>query len=732
MSHVAATTPPPGALRAGLLEIDEQRVDGRAKVSGDAAYSADFAMPSMLWAAFAISPHPHARIVSIDTRAAAAVPGVAGILTGRDIGERFLGRRLFDWPVLAFDRVRFIGEYVAAVAAESREVAEEAAAAIEVEYEALPPIFEADEALEKDALRVHEHPEKYHYLGPQRPPVFHPNVQGHHVMVKGDVEAAFAAADRIFEHTFTTPRYHAGYLETRATMVWIDAAEIVHVISTNKTPFMLREQMSICTGLPQESIVIEPSYIGGDFGGKGLSIDEFVCYYLARATRRPIKCVRSYLSDIQSTTTRHASRITIKSGLSNEGRFTATSLRALFNGGAYAGGKPAPAIVPGLPPKFPYNFPNARVERIAVYTNTIPGGHVRAPGDIQFAFAFESHVDMIAKELRIDPLEFRLRNAIAGDESDVDGVVYKEPAAVAVLETLRVEGRYDEHLPPGRGRGISLCVRHIGGGKTSVVLELQRDGRVEVQSGAVEQGTGVQTVMQRVVAETLGIEPQFVTVARWGTDRIAFDPGAGGSRLTHVDGRAAIAAAEQLRTALEQAGWPQRPWNEVVAEALRAGPVRVVGTYEHQHSHDPEWSNFSGYLVDVSVDGETGALTIHDVILVADVGTIINPVAHRGQLTGGFVFGLGHALTEELHLEDGKITNLSLGEYKLPTQMDVPPFRMIALQQTGGPGPFGAKMAGELSTAGVAPALANAIAAACGARVTALPLTAERIYAALT
>jgi CO/xanthine dehydrogenase Mo-binding subunit len=279
---------PRTATPTGRFNEDEFRVDGNLKTSGQAKYTSDFALPGMLWADFVPGTMAHAKIVSIDTAAARAMPGVHAVLTGRDIGEHYFGRRLCDWPVLSIDRVRFIGEFVAAVAADTPQIAQAAAAAITVEYEELPGLFDTEEALLPDALVLHEHPEKYPFMFPKRPVHSHPNIQGYGDTTIGDVAAGFAQADRIFEHTFTTPRYHGGYLEPRATMVWIDDAGIVHVISTNKSPFSLREQFAVTTGLPQDRFVVHPSYIGGEFGAKGLSVEEFPCYYLAAATGRPV------------------------------------------------------------------------------------------------------------------------------------------------------------------------------------------------------------------------------------------------------------------------------------------------------------------------------------------------------------------------------------------------------------------------------------------------------------
>jgi CO/xanthine dehydrogenase Mo-binding subunit len=721
------------------FRADEARYDGRVKVLGEAQYTADFAMPGMLWAAFVSSTMAHARIVSIDTSAAREMPGVHAVLTGADIGEHYFGRRLCDWPVLSLDRVRFIGEYVVAVAAETAEIAQAAAALVEIEYEELPCLFDTEAALEPDALILHEAPEKYPFMFPKRPQHPHKNIQGQVIStVGGDVDAALAAADRVFTYTFTTPRYHGGYIEPRATLVWIDGAGVVHVISTNKGPFGLREQIATTTGLPKEKIVIHPSYIGGDFGAKGLSVEEFPCYYLAQATGRPVKFVRAYVDDIRSTNVRHASKVTVTFGVSHAGKFSALDVRALFDGGAYAAGKVIPTIVPGPDTKSPYGIPNQRFDRLAVYTNTVPGGFVRAPGEFQITFAMESAVDLIARELGIDALELRVLNAAREGDVDIEHHPFLEPRAVEVLETLKRESAWGAPLARGRGVGVALAVRHIGGGKTSLVLRPCADGSIDIFSGTTEVGMGILTVIQRVVSAELGIDEGLVRVARHATDVVPFDPGIGASRTTHIVGQAALDAARHLKRDLDaivadHAGAPLG-WADAMAALVRTKGTEhtYTGTYDGEHAYGtPDYNNFAGFAIDVSVDEQTGMVTINDVVHVVDVGTVINPIAHRGQIDGGFLMGLGHAVTEELVVEDGRITNLSFADYKLPTQKDMPPLRVIQLESNAGPGPFGARAIGEVNTSIVGPALANAVHAAIGIRIPTLPITAERVYQAL-
>ena len=711
------TATPTTSTTPAILGTDEARIDGHGKVSGQTKYTADFAREGMLWAAFVASPYAHARIASIDTSAATAMAGVHAVLTGADIGERFFGCMLKDWPILAYERVKFIGEYVVAVAADTRAIAEAAAAAIDVEYEELPAALDPEAAIADDAPPFHPNDELFKYGLGERPARPHRNMQGYDILRKGDPEKAFAGADRAFEHTFTTPRTHAGYIEPRATLVWIDNAGALHVLSTNKSPFALRDQLVMATGLPKDKVIIHPSFVGGEFGGKALTIEEFPLYFLAAATKRPVKHVRSHADDVRSTHVRHAAKIRVRIGTKNDGTIEALDIRVLFDGGAYAAGKPVPWLMPGRAPKLPYKIEHAQVERMTAYTNTIPGGFVRAPGDIQTIFAVESLIDMIAKDLRIDPLELRMRNAVVEGDTDLEGNPFAEPRAREMLETVRKELGWDKPLPAGRGRGLSLTARHIAGGKTSFIVTAREDGSIAVDTGSSEPGVGTLTVIQRVLAAELGVDPKRITVERGATDAVPWDPGIGGSKGTLLLGRAALDAARKLRAAL----------------ALpHDGPVSVTGEGDYMHQHgDPIWLNFGAYGVDLSVDQDTGALTIHDVVFVADVGTIINPIAHRGQIDGGFLMGLGSALTEELQIEDGRLVNIALSDYKLPCQRDMPPFRVIMMEPGNGPGPYGARAAGEFNTSGVAPAISNAIAAACGVRLDRLGLTAERIYEAL-
>ena len=711
------------------LEHPEARIEGRAKVTGAARYAADVRMPGMLWAAFVASPHPHARVVGIDATEALAMAGVHAVISGTDTAPARLGRRLFDWPVLAWDQARFIGDHVAAVAADSRAGAEAAARAIRIEYEVLPAVFEPEAALADGAPVLHPALASYPFSGPplrERP---HPNMQGHEVHEHGDVAKGMREAAAVFEHTFTLERNHPGYLEPRSSLVWIDKG-IVRVVTTNKAPFVLRSQLARGLAIPEEQIVVDAGYIGGDFGGKGLSIDEFSLYFLARATGRPVMAMTRYTDDLQSTNSRHGGTIWMRTGVSAEGKIVAHESRVVLNGGAYAAGKPVPNLLPGdsMLTLAGYHIPNARVEAMTVYTNSLPAGHARAPGQSQNAFAAESHVDLIARALKIDPLEFRSRNAIRPGDLDILGHEWDNPVVPEVLARLAALSRWGEPRGTGRGRGLGLCVRHVGRGKSSLELEVEPDGGVAVLTGVPDQGGGALTMIQRVVAAELGIAVDRVRVRRGTTAEALFDPGVGGSRVTPIVGAAALDGAHALRARLEELAPGVAP-GEALGLPQSAGQ-KVIGRHSRENGEGAERYGVCGYAIEVAVDPETGAVRVIDAVLVIDSGTVINPVAHRGQLEGGFVYGLGQTLMEELPVEDGRVLNTNLGDYKIACISDVPPLRISLITSDPGPGPFGAKSVGELANAAVGPAIANAIADAIGARLYRLPISAEQVLEA--
>jgi CO/xanthine dehydrogenase Mo-binding subunit len=710
-----------------VIDTPEYRVEGYDKVTGRAKYTADIRRDGMLEAAYLRSPHAHARVVSVDTSDALAMPGVHAVLTGADVRPAHLGRRLQDWPLLAWDRVRFIGDRVAVVAADSLAQAEAAAACIAVEYEILPAVFDPVDALANDQIALHPDAASYHTIGSTGAVYPHPNIQGRAAVEHGDVDLAFEQAARTFEHTFDTPRTFQGYLEPHASVVWMENGRF-HVISTNKAPFKLREQLSASLGLREDEFVIQNTYIGADFGGKGFSIDEYVLVLLTRASGRPVRYLTKYADDLRATNTRHAAHLRLRTAVDAENRITAHIGEIVFDGGAYAAAKPGAALVPGgAPLTLPgYRVPNARMTCTAVYTNNVPGGHARTPGAPQTSFAAESHIDLIARELAIDPLEFRLLNAIRPGEPDVSGKQWHDPSMVDVLERLRAGTDWTGPTPRGRGRGYSIGIRHAPGGpdgNARLSASVTPDGCVEILTGVPDQGGGSHTAMQRVAADALGLDLNRIRIRQGNTDEALYDAGAGGGRVTPITVGGAWAAAVAMKARLEELA-PGEPVAKQVDRAAYEGGISVEAEFAHDNA-----GLFStcAYAVEVEVDPDTGRVRITDCVLVVDTGTVINPIGFRGQLVGGFSNGVGQALMEEISIVAGTVLNPNLETYKLPTMLDTPPLRIIELADHKGNGPFGAKSIAELTNVSIAPAIANAIHDATGVRVTSLPLTPEKI-----
>src|SRR5215471_11047065 len=392
----------------GTVGASVEQLEATLKVTGRAQYGADDSVPGMLWCSFVRSTVPHARIVRIDVTRALATPGVHAIITGRDIPSRLWGRRLQDVPVLAIDRVRFIGEKVAAIAADSRSAAEQAVRNVEVEYEELPAVFDPAVALE-GAVLLHDAEAQYD----DAPASWgaRPNVQSWVTQSHGDVEEAFARADRVVEHEFRTQAVHQGYIEPHAYLARVDPSGGVFISAPNKMPKRSQELLAPLFDLPIESVEFRPTIIGGDFGGKGSLMDAPAVIYLAQRTRRPVKYVASYTEDLIAANPRHSGTIRIKSGLKADGTIIARQALVLWEAGAYGGFKPSPSVsVGGHQLVGSYDIPNYRLDIACVYTNSVPRGHARAPGSPQCYFAAESHMDMLAREMGMDPVDFRLRN----------------------------------------------------------------------------------------------------------------------------------------------------------------------------------------------------------------------------------------------------------------------------------------------------------------------------------
>jgi carbon-monoxide dehydrogenase large subunit len=710
------------------------RLDGIEKVSGAARYSGDVTLPGVVWGKALRSPLPHARILRIDTSRAKALPGVLAVLTAQDLPDILVGRRMFDMPILARDRVRFVGEKVAAVAAVDPDIAEEALALIDVEYEDLPAVFDPVEAIKQGAPVLHENPGAYEGAPSERP---HPNVQSVLRFKLGDVEAGFREADRIFEHTFRTQLDHQGYLEPHAGVVAIDNDDRVQVWASNKMPFRLKELLSHALRLPPEQIRVNLTPIGGDFGGKGSLMDLPLAYHLARATGRPVKMLMRYTEELMAGNPRHPAVITMRTGVKKDGRIVARQVKALFNSGAYAAFKPAPSVNLGGTGMGAgvYRIPNLLIEAFCVYSNNIPCGHARSPGEPQMVFAGESHMDMIAHELALDPADLRRRNLLRDGDHLANGHHLEHVRASDTLEAaLKASHWAEPKAGPWIGRGMAMTHRHIGVGFTNARVRLETSGTVTLSIALPDTGTGAHLVLRQVVAEVLGLSLDEVEIEVANTDDFTTDSGVGGSRVTHTGGRAAYHAAETLKAQIEteatKHGIPPGSLAAIARAAAKDGRTLEASHFYDAKAHAAVTS-FTAQVAEVAVDPATGQVTVRHFTTAHDVGTIINPIGHQGQIEGGLVQGLGFALIEEMKTEDGRISTLSLGDFKLPTIQDIPPLTTVILQDPVGPGPFNAKAIGEGSISAVAPAVANAVADACGVRIFDLPITAEKVFFAL-
>ena len=729
------------------------RQEGPDKVSGKFLYSADIALPGMIWGKVLRSPFPHARIVKIDASEAMKLPGVRAVITGKDTAGMRVGRMVRDVPLLAEDKVRFVGEKVAAVAADDPDIVEEALLLIDVEYETLPAVYDAVEAMEPGAPLVHDgSPTFESSSGPVQP---QGNILNHSTWSNGDLEQGFSESDRIFEHTFTTTWVHQGYMEPYACIVDVDDDGRLQVWANNKVPYTLRRQLSDCLGISEDRILVNPCGIGGDFGGKSPAMNVPLAYLLSQRSGRPVKMIMSYIEELMAGNPRHPSVITIKTGVKNDGRFWARQSRVVYNGGAYAGFRGRPGLAGSRDAAGgQYHIPNFQIDSYMMYTNSVPCGSYRAPGQPQVAFAVESHTDMIAQEMGIDPYELRLRNVVRDGQVCATGASYKH---LRGEETLRAVAEAADWGSPksGRyvGRGMSLGQRPQGQSVYSAKVSMDQDARVTFFTLVPETGTGAHTVGRQVVAEDLGVPVEDVMAVQMDTDGGPTDSGAGSG--SSVGGtRAALAAAQGVRQKLtlmaaEFYGWPEEriifrggrvlvdgdsesgvPLQELASRVVAAigAPISFAMTTT---AEEPEVTCFCAQVAEVEVDPETGEVKLNKFVTAHDVGTIHNPLTHQGQIDGAVIQGVGYALMEELLSEEGYIATLSMGDVKTPNIQDIPELVTVLAESTGGNGPYGAKTIGEQPLPPVAPAIANAVFDAVGVRIQDLPITSEKVLAAL-
>jgi len=720
------------------------RVEGRDKVSGAATYAVDVVLPGMLWGKNVRSPVAHARIVSIDTSRALALTGVRAVITAADLPQKRVGRALGDYEVLCSERVRFVGDVVAAIAADSLETAEAAAELVDVVYEELPAVFDPVDSLKADAPVLH--PQVRSYRGfPEDVPADLRNVTSRLVVERGDLTAGFAEADVVVEATYRTPIQHQVYLEPYNCVARIGEDGRAEFWGLNKIPFALRNELSGTLDLPTDQILMHAVHMGGEFGAKASPGDAPAAYYLARATGRPVKFVNSYQEELIAGTPRHSAVIKIRTGAKRDGTITAWDAQVLWNGGAYSGHKP-PLFNGNLGGSNNaagwWTIPNVRIEALMVYTNNAPCAYFRSPGQPQTVFAAEAQMDAVARELGMDRIAIRLKNL----PSDTFAGQAVQRAADAIS--------WSSAKPKNVGRGVAVGARGTGAGTATSDVTLNPDGTVTAITALPDQGTGGLTVVAQIVAEAWNVPLDRVNVVHGDTDMLPIDVGSGGSSITNSAGHAVMAASRKVQEQLaplaaqmlgaSEAEWLDGAWHavgssagraisveELATEMLRPGDERAHGQVTLAPDRSPN-QLYCGQAAEVEVDPETGSVHLLKIATVQDVGTIINEIGHQGQIDGCVVQGIGLALTEEIGVEEGRVTTQNLGDYKIPSERDIPELITINVPADNlGPGPFNAKGIGETPHVPTAAAIANAVADAIGAPLYQLPLTAERVLEAI-
>ncbi len=729
------------------------RAEGPDKVTGRSVYAADISLKGLLWGKILRSPHPYARIRLIDASKARRVPGVMAVVTGQDIPGHLVGKSFRDMPVLCWEVVRFVGDRVAAVAAETPEAAEEALGLIHVEYDELPAVFDPLQAMQADAPRIHENIGAYD--GPSKGGLALdvPNGLTRLAWHKGDVERGFREADLVLAHTFRIPARHQGYIEPHAGVIAIERDGRIQVWAAAKNPSGIRTQLAKAIGAPEERIRVNVVNVGGEFGGKGDAIDLPIAYFLARESGRPVKIVMSYAEELTAGNPAHPTVVTLRSGVKRDGRIVARDMRVIHASGAYAALKPNAALATWHYAGGPYRVENASIEFLQIYTNTVPGGYFRSPGSVQTFFALESHTDILAQELGMDPAEFRLRNLISEGEEDALGQRLRDVRFREVLQAALNAANWQKHKShQGRGRGIALYGRHIGGEETGVILTVESDGSLTLLTPVFDQGAGTHTIMRQLVAEEMGVPVQQVRVVVGDTDVAPHDDGGPrASRVTYVASRIVATACEELRARLKEEAARMLECSAEETEyrggqfRLREDPSQQVSlrkivahagapialTVNDKAPYPEDVSYICAQIAEVAVDTETGEVRLQRFVTAHDVGTIINPITHQGQIDGGVVMGVGQALTEELVMDNGAITTASLADYKLLTAADIPELKTVLVRSDGSVAPYEVKAIGEFANNSPPAAIANAVADAVGVRLFELPITAEKIYRAL-
>jgi CO/xanthine dehydrogenase Mo-binding subunit len=734
------------------------RLEGQAKVTGRAEYVHNLRLPGMLYGKIVRSTVAHGRIVKLDVSAARALEGVYRVVTIEDVRKvvpnPFYGPAFHDQPILAAGKVHYVGEPVAVVLARDPHVADAAAQLVEAEYEELPAVFDEVEATTSKAI-VHDElkpagtfPDLKHLKGRRDT-----NVALDFHLRRGDVAAALAQADHVFEHTFRTQQVLHLALEPYVSIGEpTDTGLTIHTAS--QSPSFVRIEIARLLGWPENKVRVKVPYLGGGFGGKLYIKLEALVAALALLVRRPVK-ISLTMEEQFYTLTKHASTFRIKSAV-KDGRITARECEVWWNGGAYADIGPRITQKSGFTAPGPYDIENVSIDSYSLYTNLTPAGALRGFGIPQLVWAYESHTDMMARALKLDPIEFRRKNLLRDGRPQATGTLMKDAAIEAVLDRLALRMNWGGPFDRGtgtvkRGRGIAIGFKASISPTTSIAMvNMSADGSVTLYCSTVDMGQGSDTANAQIVAEVLNIPAERVKVVHPDTDVTPYDMATLGSRSLYHMGNAVRLAAEDARNKIaalaRELGLPEGS-NVPVAELfqkkykMQAGNIIGTGSYipsyvpPDPNGQTPEATPFwmvGGAGVEVEVDTETGHVRVTKLVNVVDVGRPINPRIVETQISGAATMQLGFTMQEKMEFDAGQVTNASLADYKIPSILDIPiDVQNEAVEAEQGSGPFGAKGVGESGTFAVSPAIANAIEDAVGVRLTALPLSAEAVYRAL-
>lgn len=744
-----------------------KRDDVLEKVTGEAQYTGDIKLPGMLHGKIKRAAIAHARIKSIDVSKALAYPGVKAVLTHETV-PRVLhygsphprSASCTKDQYILDDKVRFWGEGVAAVAAISEEIADEALDLIEVEYEALPAVFEPEDAAQPGAPLIHD-------IGPGGNLVLDP------VRVnRGDIDKGFAEADFVLEGTFAGGRPHPAYMEPNVCIAGWDGSNKLTFWTSTQTSFMVRGILAEVLGLPLTKVRVLVDHMGGGFGAKqDLFQHEFLCALLAKETRRPVKMEFTRHETFVAGRSRHPCRIWLKQGFKNDGTLVARDMKLVYDSGAYGSHGPGVTIVGTTAATSLYRCENVRLEGRCVYTNTPINGAFRGYGVVQSYYALDIQMDEAAERLGMDPADLKLKNVVRAGDIAPSGhpiighgleICLKHGIDVLDWKTLRGRDRTPDpkrpHIRKGWGIGCEMHGSSAYPGikeQGNATVKINEDGTVTLLTGAAGLGTGAHTALAQIVAEELGVRFEDVGVIHGDTDVVPWDIGAFASHTTYLVGTAAKMAAGKVRAAvLERAAMKLQVSSDeidlcdgkvfVTAEPDRSmtvseamGPSRGIpaanivgnGTYEPTKSY-----SFAAHFTEVDVDTETGIVEVKRVVPVHDVGRVIHPIAAQGQIEGGIQQGIGHTLTEDYLIDKktGRSLNAGLVDYKMPLSMDMPDIETIILEAAPDPGgPWGAKGVGEDPIIAIGPSIANAIHDAIGIRFHHYPITPEDVLKAL-